>query len=146
MTLRADEAEHGKYYRLTRDSGTTYYTLCDAAQKRRLEKRLGKQNPRFMKADDRFALQALERTRTGHVLAIRVTRFRGQDGRPRETRAFVAFPPDYTLREVAKPPGYTSAKRSSGKTAGADNGLDRGASGEETLEGQRKEPGSRGEV
>lgn len=106
MTILAKDAEPGKIYRLTRDPGTSYYKICDEAAKRRLEKRLAPQNPRFMKPEDRFALQALSRCQDGHVLAVRLIRYRDDGGAPHESRAYVAFPPDYVLREVEKPPGY----------------------------------------
>jgi hypothetical protein len=112
MALPAKDCEPGKIYRLTRDSGTTYYKICDASSKRRLEKRLGAQSPRFMKPEDRFALQALERARTeGFVLAVRLIRYRDDGGAPHESRAYVAFPPNYLLREVDKPPGYARPLR-----------------------------------
>lgn len=140
MTVLAVDAEPGKVYRLTRDSGTTYYLICNAGQRSRLEKRLSRQNPRFMNATDRFALQNLERCQKhAHVLAMRVTRFRSDDGTPRETRAYVAFPPEYVLREVDKRPGYTAGKRNSGGTAASQKALDKGEHDEETLETERKE-------
>lgn len=116
MTLLAKHAEPGKLYRLTRDSGTTYYKICDRSQATRLEKRLSTQDARAMRPEDRFALQALARCRAAHhVLAIRFLRFRDDSGTPRETRAYVDFPPDYVLREVDKPPGYAASKRSGAK-------------------------------
>jgi hypothetical protein len=138
VTVLAGDAEPGKLYRLTRDPGTTYYVICNAAAQRRLEKRLSRQNPRFMKADDRFALQTLERCqKDAHVLAMRVTRFLSEDGSRRETRAYVAFPPDYVLREVDKPPGYTRGKRNSSGAPASQKGLDTDAAREETLETEK---------
>jgi hypothetical protein len=107
MTTLAVDAEPGKVYRLTREPGTTYYKICDPAAVRRLYDRLSQKNPRTMKPADLYAWMALGRVReSGHILAVRVLRFRGEDGRPKETRAYVAFPPDYALREVERPPGY----------------------------------------
>jgi hypothetical protein len=115
MTVLAKDAEPGKIYRLTRDSGTTYYKICDDPARKRLEKRLGSQNQKLMSAEDRFAFQALLKSRLErHVLAMRVQRFRTKTGEPKETKAYVAFPPDYVLREVEKPPGYTSGRKPAG--------------------------------
>jgi len=109
MTVTAKTAVPGKIYRLTRDAGTAYYKICDPAGVRRLEKRLSVQSVEGMRSIDRFAKQALNRCRTeGYVLAVRVLRFRDDKGQHRETKAYVAFPPDYLLREVEKPPGYTT--------------------------------------
>jgi len=131
MAVVAKDAEPGKIYRLTRDSGSTYYKICDDASVRRLEKRLGTQNPRFMKPADRLTLQALGRCRSeGYVLAVRVLRFRTEHGVPRETKAYVAFPPDYALREVEKPPGYTAGNKkpkSVGTSRGGLKSLDTGS-------------------
>jgi hypothetical protein len=118
MTVLAKDAEPGKIYRLTRDSGTTYYKICDDAAQKRLEKRLGGQHPKAMSAEDRIAFQAVQRARLErHVLAMRILRFRSKDGTAKETKAYVAFPPDYVLREVEKPPGYTSGKKPAGSPA-----------------------------
>lgn len=112
MTVLARDAEPGKIYRLTRDPGTTYYRICDTATVRRLEKRLAAQSVALMKSDDRFLLQALERCRTAsHVLGVRLLRYRKENGEGAESKAYVAFPPDYSLREVEKPPGYGAPKR-----------------------------------
>ncbi len=118
MTVAAKDAVAGKIYRLTRDSGTTYYKICDASAVRRLEKRLSTASVQSMKPEDRFAKAAIERCRRlGHVLSVRVLRYRDDDGKPHETKAYVDFPPDYVLREVERPPGYSPGRR-----RGLDNG------------------------
>jgi hypothetical protein len=115
MTVFARDAEPGKIYRLTRDPGTTYYRICDAPTVRRLGKKLSLQSVALMRPADRFILQALERCRTdGHVLAQRLLRYRKETGEGAESKAYVAFPPDYPLREVEKPPGYGAPKRKKG--------------------------------
>lgn len=107
MSIPAREAKAGKLYRLTRDSGTTYYRICDGATARRLEKRLSVQNVQTMSADDRRTLQTLVACRTQeHVLGQRIIRYQTERGDKCEMKAYIAFPPDYQLREVAKPPGY----------------------------------------
>lgn len=112
MTVLAKDAAPGKFYRLTRDPGTTYYLICAPVAVRELEKRLGKQRRETMRPRDRFTLDALERVKAGgHVLAVRHTRYAGENGDRRETRAYVAFPHDYVVREVEKPPGYRVAGR-----------------------------------
>lgn len=113
MTVLATKAEPGKIYRLTRDSGTTYYRICDAGSVGRLTRRLEKLEPRTMKPTDLRTWQALllcRGTRT-HVLGVRILRFRDDGGAPRESRAYVAFPADYVLREVEKPPGYAGGPK-----------------------------------
>jgi hypothetical protein len=113
MTVLAKEAVPGKIYRLTRDGGTTYYKICEPAQVSRLRRRLEKLNPRTMRPDDLRSWQALGLCEAGHVLGIRILRFRDDGGAPRESRAYVAFPPDYALREVEKPPGYAGVRNHS---------------------------------
>jgi hypothetical protein len=118
MTVAAKDAVAGKIYRLTRESGTTYYKICDAASVRRLEKRLSTQSIQSMKPADRFAWAAIGRCRSrGHVLSVRILRYRDDGGRPHEAKAYVDFPPDYVLREVERPPGYSAGRR-----RGLDNG------------------------
>lgn len=111
MTIPASEALPGTIYRRTREVGTYYYRIVDEPSKRRLEKRIRAQGPKYLKAADRFVLQALALCETeGHVLAMRILRYRDATGAGRETKAYVAFPPDYPLREVATPPGYGPRK------------------------------------
>jgi hypothetical protein len=105
--MEARDAEPGKIYRLTRDPGQYYYVVCQPSAVSRIEKRLRAKPVQTMSPEERFALQAIERVRSqGHVLAQRVLRYRGQDDATREVKAYVAFPPDYALREVERPPGY----------------------------------------
>lgn len=119
MTTAAKDAVPGKIYRLTRDSGSTYYKLCDASTLRRLEKRLSTQSVQSMRPEQRFLKASIERCRRlGHVLGVRVLRYRDGDGKPCETKSYVDFPPDYVLREVERPPGYGPGRR----RAAFDNG------------------------
>jgi len=107
VTVYAREAKPGLIYRLTRDPGSTYYTICEGAAVRRLEKRLTARNVMTMTPEDRATLQVLALVRNAqHVLAVRVVRYRDDSGSPHEWKRYVAFPPDYPLREVAKPPSY----------------------------------------
>ena len=107
MTVEARDAEPGKIYRLTRDPGQYYYVICQPSAVIRIEKRLRSKLVQTMSPEDRFTLQAIERVRLQeHVLAQRFLRYRDDHGDPCETKAYVAFPPDYALREVDRPPGY----------------------------------------
>jgi len=112
MTIAAKDAVPGSYYRLTRDSGPSYYMIADKRALTTLTKRLSGKNVQLMKADDRRLLQVLAQVRNeGHVLGVRFTRFLTDHKERREMRAYVAFPPDYQLREVSKPPGYSAVRR-----------------------------------
>jgi hypothetical protein len=112
MTLPAREATPDEYYRLTRDPGQSYYVICTPAQTRALTKRVVGKDVRLLSADDRRLLQSITKCRDEeHVLGIRFTRYLTDSGERREMRAYVAFPPDYQLRAVAKPPGYGPSKR-----------------------------------
>lgn len=113
MTITAANMEPGQFYRLTRDCWPgSYYMRCPDATRRQLEKRLLSRDPRTMKPDDLRAWQALESCRVrGLVLGIRFLRFRDESGAKHESRDYVAFPVDYPLRAVAKPPGYGGLKR-----------------------------------
>lgn len=114
MTVAASDAEPGRLYRPTRSDTTAYYKICDASSVRRLEARLRKQNVRLMKPEDRFAWQAVLLVRSsGYILAARFIRFRDDSGGGHETRAYVAFPPGYPLREIKRPPSY-GGKRTKG--------------------------------
>jgi hypothetical protein len=108
----AKEARSGTYYRLTRDPGKSYYTICSPAQVRTLEKRVVGKDFRMMSPEDRKLAHAVKLCREqAHVLGTRWTRFIDDSGKRREMRSYVAFPPDYLLREVAKPPSYGGGKR-----------------------------------
>ena len=133
MTTAAKDARSGTYYRLTRDPGQSYYVICSPTQVRSLEKRVVGKDQRGMRPEDRKLAQAVAWCRAqGHVLATRWTRFVDDSGKRREMRAYVAFPPDYPLREVSKPPSYGSGKRKAGR---AEEGAT-GAKEEETDEGR----------
>lgn len=107
MTVTAREAEPDKIYRRTRDPGQYYYIICQPSAVGRIEKRLRAKPVQTMAPDERFTLQAIELVRTQeHVLAQRVLRYRDERDEPHEVKAYVAFPPDYVLREVDRPPGY----------------------------------------
>lgn len=125
MTVSAKDARTGTYYRLTRDPGQSYYVICSPTQVRTLEKRVVGKDQRGMRPEDRKLAQAVAVCQAhGHVLATRWTRFVDDSGKRREMRAYVAFPPDYPLREVSKPPSYGSGKRKakSGTCADTEEG------------------------
>ncbi len=112
MSVLAKDAQPGLTYRLTRDPGQSYYVFCTTAQVRAITKRIARKNVRTMTADDLRLSQAIALcSEKEHVLATRFTRYIDSAGQRRETRAYIAFPPDYQLREVAKPPGYGTSKR-----------------------------------
>jgi hypothetical protein len=134
--IPAREAQPGRIYRLTRDPGSWYYKICDGPTARRLEKRLRGLSVKYMTPEDRFALQAIDRCRDEeHVLAMRALRFRDEQDEPHETKAYVAFPPEYMIREVEKPPGYGPRRGPPRPGRGAEKTEDADADTEVPVEG-----------
>ena len=137
MTISARAMLVGRFYRLTRDPGTSYYMRCSEASLRALQKRVVGKDPLLLRPDDLKLQRALTLCRDQqHVLAARLTRFTDDSGKRHETRAYVAFPPDYVLRDVSKPPGYKAKEK--GSVASADKEGDRDAEKEEDV---RREAG-----
>jgi len=139
VSVAAKDARVGAYYRLTRDPGQSYYMISRPGAVAKLEKRLVGRDPRLLKPDELRLAKALALCRDKeHVLALRGMRYLDDHGNRREARAYVAFPPDYQLREVARPPGYTAAasKRKSGGRPLAEEGTD-----DDAEENDRQEAG-----
>jgi hypothetical protein len=123
-----------KLYRTPVDPGAFYYTRCADSAVLRLEKRLLKLNPHSMTPDDLRTFRALQLVqRQGHVLMIRVLRYRDERDQPHETKSYMAIPPDYTLREVARPPGYGPRRLSRSTQVNAAEDGDDDASDEQPI-------------
>lgn len=140
MSVAAKDARVGAYYRLTRDPGRSYYMISRPGAVAKLEKRLVGRDPRLLKPDELRLARALALCRDKeHVLALRGMRYLDDHGNRREARAYVAFPPDYQLREVARPPGYNgnvlARKRSEGRPSTEEG------TGDDAEEDDRQEAG-----
>lgn len=134
MTISARAMLVGRFYRLTRDPGTAYYMRCSEASLRALQKRVVGKDPLLLRPDDLKLQRALTLCREQeHVLAARLTRFIDDSGKRHETRAYVAFPPDYVLRDVSKPPGYKPKEKRAVAESDDDKEGDRDAEKEEDV-------------
>ena len=104
MTIDARHAVPGKIYRLTRSSFSGHYYTRPLGRRITPEAFVARLEAR--RQSNAFYWSAVLRRHPGAVLMRRVDRYTSMDGTRREFSRLVLLPPDTTLRQVKRPPGY----------------------------------------
>jgi len=109
--VEASEAKPGRFYRRTKNSGpTVYFTVPKSTKLTDLVKRWERREHTSLTARDAYWLHAY-RADPNRVLLVRHTRtIDPMTGNRSEYHHYILAPADLHLREVQRPPGYTSGR------------------------------------
>ena len=108
MAIRADQTEPGRVYRTTRRSCVlpgAFYMRPERATAAKLVTRLRKRG-NAVSGHDMALIQDYRRDPSRILLRQYVRGIDSTTGQRYERVRYVLFPADYTVREVAKKPGY----------------------------------------